>query len=321
MLKKLIAVLAAAACLPLGALAQSYPNKPVRMYTQFGPGTPGDVFVRVLAAAMSPIMGQPILVDSRPGGGGVLVAGLTARAEPDGYTVAVLTATVPVVGALLSKSPLPFDPVKDLLPVTSLIESASLVVVNASLGVDSLAALIEYAKRNPGKVSYGTTGIGSSHHLNGEQLSMLTGANMVHIPYKTSPVADAASGVLPMAITIAPQAMPFLKLGKIRALAVTTSRRLRALPDVPLVSEVVPGFEPMPSWTGIYGPAGLPGAVLRRLHADASAALNQADVQAKIQEIGFDIVMSTSHEDFAAKSKRGVDLTARIVKAAKIEPQ
>jgi tripartite-type tricarboxylate transporter receptor subunit TctC len=291
------------------------------MYTQFGPGTPGDVLARVVAAAMSPIMGQPILVDSRPGGGGVLVAGMTARAEPDGYTVAMLTATVPVVGALLSKTPLPFDPVKDLAPVASIVESASLVVVNASLGIDSLGGLIEYAKRNPGKISYGTTGVGSSHHLNGEQLSMLTGTSMVHIPYKTSPVADAASGVLPMAITIAPQAVPLLKAGKIRALGVTTSRRFHVLPDVPLVSEVVPAFEPMPSWTGIYGPANLPEAVLRRLHADATAALNQPEVQAKIQQIGFYIVLSSSPEDFAARSKRGVELTARIVKAAKIEPQ
>ncbi len=320
-MKRLIAVLAAAAFLPLGALAQGYPSKPIRLYTQFGPGTPGDVFVRVLAGSMSPIIGQPILVDSRPGGGGVLVASLAARAEPDGYTLAVLTATVPVVGALLSRTPLPFDPVKDLLPVVSLIESASVVVVNASLGIDSLAALIEYAKHNPGKISYGTTGIGSSHHLNGEELSMLTGADLTHIPYKTSPVADAASGVLPMAITIAPQAVPLLKLGKIRALAVTTSRRIRALPDVPLASEVVPGFEPMPSWTGIYGPAELPRAVTQRLHADAFAALNRADVQAKIQEIGFDIVMSASPEDFAEKSRRGVALTARIVKTARIEPQ
>src|SRR5688572_12094297 len=154
-MKKLLLVLL---WIPLAAAAQAYPSKPIRIYTQFGPGTPGDVFSRVLGAAMSPIMGQPIVVDSRPAGGGVLVAGLTARAEPDGYTVAILTTTVPIAGAVLSRASLPFDPVKDLTPVVSLIESSSIIVVNSSLPVSSLKELIDYARSNPGKISYGTTG-------------------------------------------------------------------------------------------------------------------------------------------------------------------
>jgi len=320
MLKRFLAVFVAAVCAaPLAAVAQSYPNKPVRMYTQFGPGTPGDVFGRVLGAAMTPIMGQTVVVDSRPGGGGVLVAGLVARAEPDGYTVAILTATVPVAGAVLSRSTLPFDPLKDLTPVVSLIESNSVIVVNAALPVNSLKELIDYARANPGKLSYGTTGVGSSHHLSGEQLDMLTGGKMVHIPYKTSPVVDAASGVLPMAISITPQTMPLIRAGKIRPIAVTTAKRFRLLPDVPTVGESLPQFEPLPAWTGIYGPAGLPREVVQRLHANAAAALALPETQAKIREIGFEPVVSASQADFLARSRRGVELTERIVKAAKIE--
>lgn len=301
--------------------AQSYPAKPVRMYTQFGPGAPGDIFARIYAAALSNAMGQPVVVDSRPGGGGMLVAGLLTRAEPDGYTVAILTATVPVSGVLPSKTPLSFDPGKDLLPIAMVIEAASLLVASSSLGVNNMHELIDYAKKYPNKLSYGTTGIASSHHLNGEQLGMLTGTQMAHIPYKSAPVADSASGLLPLTFAIAAQAMPFIKSGKVRALAMTTDRRMAALPDVPLMQEVVPGFEPAPAWTGLYGPIKLPPAISRRLHADTNRALSASDVQGKIQDIGFDVVLSASPENFSGRVRKAIDLTARIVKAAKIEPQ
>jgi len=303
------------------ACAQGFPSKPIRMYTQFGAGAPGDVFARIFAASLSTVIGQPVIIDSRPGGGGVLVASLTTRAEPDGYTVVMLTATVPVSIALPSRTPLPFDPSKDLTPVAMVIEAASLLVASNTLGVNSVPELIEFAKRNPGKLSYGTTGIVSSHHLNGEQFDMLTGTQMVHIPYKSAPVADTAAGMLPLTYAIAAQAMPFIRSGKVRALAMTTDRRLKTLPDVPMMQEVVPGFEPAPAWTGVYGPARLPPAVLRRLHDDINRSLSVPDVVSKINDVGFDVVLSATAEEFAQRMKKGIDLTARIVKAAKIEPQ
>ncbi len=303
------------------AWSQGYPSKPIRMYTQFGAGAPGDVFARIFAASLSTVIGQPVIIDSRPGGGGVLVASLTTRAEPDGYTVVMLTATVPVSIALPSRTPLPFDPSKDLTPVAMVIEAASLLVASNTLGVNSVAELIEFAKKNPGKLSYGTTGIVSSHHLNGEQFDMLTGTQMVHIPYKSAPVADTAAGMLPLTYAIAAQAMPFIRSGKVRALAMTTDRRLKTLPETPLMQEVVPGFEPAPAWTGVYGPARLPPAVLRRLHDDINRSLSVPDVVSKINDVGFDVVLSATAEEFAQRMKKGIDLTARIVKAAKIEPQ
>ena len=316
-----VTLLAALLAHAVPACAQGFPSKPIRMYTQFGAGAPGDVFARIFAASLSTVIGQPVIIDSRPGGGGVLVASLTTRAEPDGYTVVMLTATVPVSIALPSRTPLPFDPSKDLTPVAMVIEAASLLVASNTLGVNSVAELIEFAKKNPGKLSYGTTGIVSSHHLNGEQFDMLTGTQMVHIPYKSAPVADTAAGMLPLTYAIAAQAMPFIRSGKVRALAMTTDRRLKTLPETPLMQEVVPGFEPAPAWTGVYGPARLPPAVLRRLHDDINRSLSVPDVVSKINDVGFDVVLSATAEEFAQRMKKGIDLTARIVKAAKIEPQ
>ena len=316
-----VTLLAALLAHAVPACAQGFPSKPIRMYTQFGAGAPGDVFARIFAASLSTVIGQPVIIDSRPGGGGVLVASLTTRAEPDGYTVVMLTATVPVSIALPSRTPLPFDPSKDLTPVAMVIEAASLLVASNTLGVNSVSELIEFAKKNPGKLSYGTTGIVSSHHLNGEQFDMLTGTQMVHIPYKSAPVADTAAGMLPLTYAIAAQAMPFIRSGKVRALAMTTDRRLKTLPETPLMQEVVPGFEPAPAWTGVYGPARLPPAVLRRLHDDINRSLSVPDVVSKINDVGFDVVLSATAEEFAQRMKKGIDLTARIVKAAKIEPQ
>jgi tripartite-type tricarboxylate transporter receptor subunit TctC len=315
---KLLLIVAALACASI-AHAQGYPSKPIRMYTQFGPGAPGDVFARIFAASLGNVMGQPVIIDSRPGGGGILVAGLTVRADPDGYTVVMLTATVPTMAALPTKTPLPFDPGKDLTPIAAVIDSASLLVSSAALPVSNMAELIAYAKKNPGKLSYGTTGIASSHHLNGEQVSMLTGTQMVHVPYKSTPVADAAAGVLPLTYAIAAQAIPFIKSGKVKPLGMTTDRRYRGLPDVPLMGELVPGFEPAPAWTGVYGPAKLPAAVLRKLHDDIATSLTRPETVAKIQDIGFEVGLSSSPEEFAGRIKRGVELTARVVKAAKIE--
>ncbi|MFM9972195.1 MAG: Bug family tripartite tricarboxylate transporter substrate binding protein [Burkholderiales bacterium] len=303
------------------AVAQSFPAKPVRMYTQFGAGSPGDVFARIFAQSLGNMLGQPVIIDSRPGGGGVLVASLTTRAEPDGYTLAILTATVPVLVALPTKTPLPFDPVKDLTPIGMVIEAASLLVAGSHMGINNMNELIDYAKKYPGKLSYGTTGIASSHHLNGEQLGMLTGTQMAHIPYKSAPVADSASGVLPLTYAIAAQAMAFIKSGKVRPLAMTTDRRLKTLPDVPLMHELVPGFEPAPAWTGVYGPARLSPAVVGRLHVDINRSLSVPEVATKINDIGFDVVLTSTAEEFATRMKKGIDLTARIAKAAKIEAQ
>ena len=196
-----------------------------------------------------------------------------------------------------------------------------MLVANLSVPANNMNELIELAKRNPGKLSYGTTGIASSHHLNGEQLNMLTGIQTLHVPYKNSPVADTAAGVLPLTHVILIQAMPFIKTGKVKALAITTRQRVAALPDVPPLHEVVKGYEPTPSWTALFGPGRLPAAIARRLHDETVAVLTTAEVRAKLQELGFDMTPSASPEDFAAHLKRDLSLIARIVKSARIEAE
>lgn len=307
------------ATLALPAFAQPYPAKPIRLYTQFGLGGGGDLASRAFAPALSQRLGQPVAIDARSGGGGIVAAGLVARAEPDGYSVVLLSSNVPTMSVLPPKTPLPFDPVKDLLPVASLWETASLLVVNSAMPITTVAELIDYARKNPGKLSYGTTGIGSSHHLNGEQLNQLAGIQTVHVPYKNSPVADTAAGVLPLTHVIQIQAVPFIKIGRIRAIAVTTRQRVPGMPEVPLMSEVVKGFEPMPSGTGMYAPARLPVSVARRLHDDTQATIATPELRTRLQELGFDPLPSTSPADFAGQLRRDLEATARVAKAAKIE--
>jgi tripartite-type tricarboxylate transporter receptor subunit TctC len=316
--KLILAALPFLAC-SQAAIAQSYPAKPIRLYTQFGLGGGGDLASRVFAPALSQRLGQPVVVDARSGGGGIVAAGLTARAEPDGYTRVMLSANVPTAAVLPPKTPLPFDPAKDLFAVGSMWETASVLVATSTAPFSNMNELIDYAKKNPGKLSYGTTGVGSSHHLNGEQLNMLTGIQTVHIPYKNSPVADTAAGILPLTHVILIQAMPFVKTGKVKALAITTGQRVSVLPNVPTLNEAVKGYEPTPSWTALFGPGRLPAALARRLNDDMVATISTPEMRAKLQELGFDPMLSTSPEAFAVQLKKDLELIARIVKAAKIE--
>ncbi len=307
------------AALPSIAIAQAYPVKPVRLYTQFGLGGGGDLASRWFAPALSQRLGQPVVVDSRSGGGGIVAAGQVARAAADGYSLVLLSPTVPTAAVLPPKTPLPFDPAKDLTPVGSLWDTGTVLVANSSLPASTIGELIDYAKKNPGKLYYGTTGIASSHHLNGEQLNMLAGIQMVHVPYKNSPVADTAAGVLPLTHVILVQALPFIRSGKVRALAITTRQRIGALPDVPTLGEVLKGYEPAPSWTGMFGPGQLPAGIARRLNDDTIATLSTPEARNRLQELGFDTSFSASPEEFAARLKKDLELTVRIVKAARIE--
>jgi tripartite-type tricarboxylate transporter receptor subunit TctC len=317
-LRKPAAVLFCLALMSSAACAQSYPSKPIKMYTQFGPGTPGDVLGRIVAEQMQRIMGQPVVVDSRPGGGGMLVGGLLARAEPDGYTVAALTSSIPVINAVLRKD-MPFDPAKDYTPVTSLVNIPTLIGASLGFAPNNLKEVLDYARANPGKISYGTTGVGSSHHLNGVQIDLLAGTRMVHVPYKTSPILDAAAGVLPLAYAVAPQTVALIKSGKLKPIAMISEARWKLLPDVPIVSETLPGFEPVPAWTGLFAPAGLPRPVFERLYANTVAAITSPEGSQQLGKIGFDVVPSKSADAFAAQVKRETELVRKLAKEGHVE--
>jgi tripartite-type tricarboxylate transporter receptor subunit TctC len=295
--------------------AQTYPAKPVRVITQFGPGTPGEIAARLVITQMSAAMGQPLVLESRAGGGGALAAASVARAEPDGYTIGVLNLAIPVTapGLGLTKD-LSFDPVKDLAPITTLVHIPAVMAAHPSFPPNSVKELVEYAKANPGKVMYGTTGVGSSFHLTIEQVSALTGAKLQHIPYKTSPVLDAASGAIHFAFVVAPQAIPLIKAGKVKAIGVVSHQRSRLLPDVATVLETVPGYESVPEGTAIFAPGATPLPILRRLHAEAVAAVNRPEARDKLVASGSDIVTTASQEEMAALVKRQIALVARIVR-------
>lgn len=307
-----------AASLP--ALSQSYPAKPVRLITQFSAGSSGDMLLRTFAQPFSEILGQPLIVENQAGAGGIVAAQQIARSAPDGYNLLGGTSATQVIRRFMSKT-MPFDPARDFTPISQLIESTTVIVAAPSLPAGNLRDLIAYAKANPGKIAFGTSGVGSEHHLSGEQIAQITGAQMVHVPYKASLQAllDTAADRLPMSFAILSVALPQVKAGKVRFIAVVGEKRSARLPDVPSIAEVVPGFEPPPSWVGILGPAKMPAPLLARISADIIKAMNLPETRQKLEAQLLDVVASTP-EEFAAKIRRQTELVSRIVKGAGIEP-
>jgi len=303
------------------AQPQNYPAKPVHLVTQFAPGSTGDNLCRIMAASMNEVMGQPVIVDNRAGAGGVLAAEQVARAAPDGYSLLVGTTGTQIMRIFLARKS-SFDPVKDFTPITEVGETVTLWVANPSFPASSFKDMIDYAKRNPGKVAYGTSGIGSPHHLSGELVKLLTGVEMIHVPYKASAQAlqDTVAGQIPTTFAISGLVVPAVRAGKLKALAIVRDVRFKALPDVPTVGEIVPGFETPPSWTGLFGPAGLPQPLLRRIHADVLKALNKPEIRAKLADQHFEVITNETPEEFAAQIKRQIDLVGKIVKSAGIKP-
>jgi tripartite-type tricarboxylate transporter receptor subunit TctC len=299
-----------------GAQAQEYPTKPIRIVLEFAAGAGGDVMLRVVTAQLSNIMGQPVIIENRAGAGGVVAAESVIRANPDGYTLLGATPNAIIVRSFLAKSN-NIDWRRDLTPITGLWSTPSMVMTSSALPVSSMKELIAYAKANPGKISYGTTGVGTHHHFNGEQIQQLLGIQFTHIPYKANAQAfqDLVAGGLPMVIGIAATAMPFMKTGKINVQA-AVEKRLAAFPGVPAVNEFAPAFEAAPSWTAIFGPAKLPAPIARRLNGDLLKALATPEVRSKE---GFEFIGETQ-EAFVARMQREFALVGRLVKTANIQP-
>jgi tripartite-type tricarboxylate transporter receptor subunit TctC len=301
-------------CLAAPAGAQEYPSKPIRIVLEFAAGAGGDVNLRVVTGQASQFLGQPVVIENRAGAGGVVAAETAIRAAPDGYTLLGATPNAIIVRPALTKSS-HIDLGRDLTPVALLWNTASLVLTSTNVPVKSMKELIDYARANPDRIAYGTTGVGTHHHLNGEQLQQFTGIKLRHVPYKANAqaFADLVSGDLPMVIGLAATAVPFLKSGKIRVLAIV-DKRVPAFPDVPAISELVPGFSAAPSWTGLFGPAKLPAPIVRRLNTDFNKALNTQEVRSRE---GFQLT-PMSPEEFQAQIQKEFALVAKIVKDANI---
>ncbi|MFM9969461.1 MAG: Bug family tripartite tricarboxylate transporter substrate binding protein [Burkholderiales bacterium] len=309
-----------AACASSLALSQSYPAKPVRVVTQFAAGAAGDVLTRIVTTQLQEALGQPVIVDNRPGAGGVVAAETVARAAPDGYTLLIAGPGTQVIRVYLVKQAT-FDPIKDFTPITGLGDSPVVIVAHPSLPVGSFRELLDYAKTNPNKISYGTSGIGSQHHLGGEQIALMTGTRMVHVPYKAGAQAlvDLVAGQLQLSYSVIGPALPMIKAGKARALTVISDKRIAQLPDVPAITEVISGYSPFRSWVGLFGPAQLPDAILRRLNSDTVKGITSAMGRSKVIDAGYEPIPGTP-EEFSALIARDLSFVGRVVKAANIQP-
>jgi len=319
--KRCLCSIAAWACLalPLAAQAQAYPSRPIRSIMTVAGGA--DIVARLVAQGLTGTLGQPVVVETQSGAGGAIGAESVARAAPDGYTIMLTSASALVMNRFLSKSAR-LDPLKDFTPITKAFETVALVVTSPALPVGSMRDLVEYAKRHPGKLSYGTSGIGTTHHLSGESIRLLTGIDWMHVPYKGGPpvITDLIGGEIQVGFSILATAAPFLASGKIRALAVNGAKRYHVIPNVPTVAEQLPGYEAPSTWGGYFGPAGMPRAIVVRLHDEIARILNSPEVRAKAEDIGFPVATSTP-EELTATIRRDIEYTSKIVMAIGIKPE
>lgn len=305
------AFIATASIMP--AVAQQYPTKPIKLILPFPTGGATDVMSRILAEKLTPRLGQTVIVENKPGAGTMLASEYVAKAPADGYTLLMAASSLVIAPSLYSK--VNYDPIKDFTPVTQVAAVIHLVVVNPNLPVKSIQDLIAYLKANPGKVSYGSTGSGTSTHLEAELFKKMAGVEIQHIPYKgsTPALADLVGGQTSMMFDPIASSKPYLESGRLRALAVTTAQRSVSAPDLPTVAESgLPDYEAMP-WLGIVAPAGTPKAVVDRLYKEVSEVLKMQDVKDRFKSLGLDIIGNTPAEfaTFIAQDQKKWDLVIK----------
>lgn len=285
------------ACIP--GHAQNFPNKPVRVVVPFAAGGTSDIVTRILAQRMEEIWGQQMVVDNRPGAGGSIGSEIVAKSAADGYTLLMATVATHGINASLYRK-IPYDPVADFSPVTLVASTPSVLMLHPSIPAASVRDLIALAKASPGQLNFGSSGNGSSHHLAGELFDSMAGVKMTHVPYKGTAAAlvDLLGGRIQLTFDTLPSAMPYVKGGKLKPIAVTSAKRTRSLPDLPTIAESgVPGYE-VTSWYGLLAPAGTPPEVVKKLNADFVRAIRIPEVTDKMVEAGAEPV-GNSPEQFA----------------------
>ena len=283
----------------LDVWGQSYPSKPARMIVAFGAGATTDIVARIFANKLSEVWGQQLVVENRPGAGGVIGLESAARATPDGYTLVLCGINQAISAALYKK--LPYDHLRDFAPVSLVATLPNILVVNSAVPARTVGEFVAYAKANPGKMKYASSGIGASPHLTMELFKTTSGINLVHVPYKTMAqgVTDLLGGHVDAAFNNLPTQLPNVRAGKMRALGVTSARRSEQLPDVPTIIESgYPDFE-VTVWQGLCAPARTPPEILTKLHADVMKALAAPDLRQRFVEQGVDSAPSST-EAFSA---------------------
>ncbi len=297
-----------------GAWAQAYPVKPIRLVVPFPPGGATDILARAVAQKLTDAWGQSVIVDNRPGAGGNIGSELVAKAAPDGYTLEMGTVGTHAINASLY-SKMPYDHVRDFAPVILVAGVPNVLVVNPGLPVNSVQELIAYAKANPGKLNFASSGSGTSIHLAGELFKVMAGVQMTHVPYKGSSPAlqDLLGGQVQLMFDNLPPSLPHIKAGKLRALGVTSATRAPALPDVPTIAESgLPGFEAS-SWFGVLAPAGTPPAIIAKLNAEIAKWLDTPEAKEKMLALGANAAGGTP-EDFAKHIAAETAKWAKVVK-------
>lgn len=298
----------------LSAFAQPFPSKPVRLIVPFPPGGAVDYYARAVQNRLQETLGQPILIENRSGAGGMVGADLVVKAAPDGYTLLVGNiASLAMNVGLYSK--MTYDPRKDLTPIIRTVAVNYVMTVHASVPARSVKELIDHAKANPGKLSYGSAGSGSAPHLATELLKQRAGIDMLHVPFKGGGpmVADLLGGQIHIVIADQANLMPHVKAGKLRALAVGTLERSASYPDIPTIAESgFPGFEAR-AWQGIAGPANLPADIVTQLNAAFAKAMAFPEVHQRLLDGGLDPISGTP-EDFAAFIRNEIDKWAKVAK-------
>jgi len=293
-------LLAAAAFLSSPAAAQTYPSQPIRFVVPFTPGTGMDIIARQVGPKLTERLGQPVVVENRPGASGNIGADIVAKAAPDGYTIMVGANTLVIAAHLYQQ--VPFNPLTDFSPVALAGVTTLVLVTNPTSGLDSVAELIAQAKAQPGKLTYGSPGIATPHHMAMELLKDLTGTSLLHIPYKGSAgaVTDLVSGQINLMFLPIHQVLPYRQAGRLKLLAAGGARRHPAAPELPTLVELgIRGAEAADIWYAFYAPKGVPAPVIAKLNAELRSILALADVKAAMEKVGVDVNTSTPEELFA----------------------
>ena len=309
------------ALLPSLASAQSFPSKPVHVIISIPAGGAADVILRMAGPEIQKNLGQPLVLENQPAMSGVIAAEKVVKMPADGYNLFFTTPSSMITVKFLSKN-VRYDPEKDFTPVTAFVEPVSTLVVHPSIPVNSLQEFIAYAKKNPGKLAYGTPGVGSVFHLVGEAFREAAGVEVLHVPYKgtITAVNDLAGGQIQWTLSAYPNVKPYVSSGKLKLLGWASSKRFSAYPNIPTITEVLPNFEAPPSWFGLFAPAGLPKPILTRLNGDMVKALNQPELKAKIEDLG-NLVIANSPEEYATLMRRGTEIFGKVFKAAGLKPE
>jgi tripartite-type tricarboxylate transporter receptor subunit TctC len=316
-----LALLAAALCAAaLPALSQGFPTRPVKIIVPFPAGGPTDVLTRVLAEKMGAQLGQPVVVENKPGAGGAIGADFVAKSANDGYTLVMATASTHSIGPYLGK--LPYDPVKDFTPIVWVGNATNVLVVSNNVPAANVKELIDLARKDPGRLNYATSGIGTISHLTSELFASMAGVKLTHVPYKGTQqsIPDLMSGQVAILFDNIMTAMPNVKAGKVKALGISSPKRSPLVPDLPTVAEAgLPGFQSV-VWFGLLGPANTPKAVVERMNAEMNKALLLPDTQARFVQMGFEPAGGSS-ADFAQTIDRDAQKWSKVIKDAGVKPE